>query len=280
MKTYLINILITIWLPLSCFGYVKTEDIPAPLGTFLETKNLLKTYQNQTNQNLPEKSVVFFQVENLNTWQPQLTSKSQASFKIYLVKAKLKLKYKVTNTVSSEEEETELTQIFQGVYLYFENQKKMEVLDQFFSFEDCDGDHVLDYTFKALPVKLPKEQSFFLMDRKMQAEFCDGDLNKRNWQDSYVYFVKPGFVKKVFSYDSYDKKEKLSYFLESNETYVYSQSYSRTDLFADKTSKDAPKLILKSINHEGIEKPNIYKLKKYLKWKPKEEQFEVIEDKE
>ena len=97
----------------------------------------------------------------------------------------------------------------------------------------------------------------------------------RSWVDSSIYYLRDSSVRKLHSYVSYDKKETLTFFPDSDESYVSALTYLRSDLVIEKNDKK-PVLdfVIKSVTQQGIEKPVINKVVEHFSWNAKLKSFD------
>jgi len=253
-------------------AYAKTETPPG-VSSFLETSSLARGFESQKNQIIPESAQLSFKIDSsqhanislLNTKNPPLVH-------LFYVRGHFKAKW--TNDPENGEEDS-VAQIYDAAFVIFDGQKKAALLDQYFSEDACDGDHIVGYAGKYLFWKTKKEQVFFSLERKMKGDSCAGDTIIRNWVDSSIYLLKDTNLRKIYSFVAYDKKENLSFFPESDESYVSGLTYLRSDLTIEKNeTKKRLDFLLKSVSLQGIEKPVTSKVMHRLTWDPNLESLE------
>ncbi len=254
-------------------AFAKTDALPIGVSTLLESSHLAKSYEAQKNQIIPESSQLNFKLDSTTPVTISLpNSKNLSPIHLFYVRGHFKAKW---NNDGDNIEEDSISQVYDAAFALFENQKKAVLLDEYFSEDSCDGDHIVNYSAKYLFFKASKEQSFFTLERKMKGDFCTGEKLLRSWVDSSIYYLRDASVRKLHSYVSYDKKETLAFFPDSEESFVSSLTYLRSDLVIEKNDKKpALDFVIKSVTQQGIEKPVINKVVEHFSWNAKLKSFD------
>lgn len=254
-------------------AFAKNEVLPAGVASLLETSHLVKSFETQKNQSIPESSQMSFKLDSMTPVNILLpNSKVAGAIHLFFVRGHFKAKW---NNDGENIEEDSVSQIYDAAFVLFEGQKKAILLNEYFGEDGCDGDHIVGYSGKYLFFKASKEQSFFTLERKMKGDFCAGEKLVRNWTDSSIYYLKDANTRKLHSYVSYDKKETLAVFPDTDETFVTSLTYLRSDLVIENNEKK-PTLdfYIKSVSQHGIEKPVINKVVEHFSWNAKLKSFD------
>lgn len=254
-------------------AFAKVETLPTGISSLIETSHLARVYEAQKNQAIPEASQLNFKIDSTTPVNINLQNgKSLNSIHLFFLRGHFKAKW--SNDAENFEEDA-VSQIYDAAFIVFENQKKAVLLDEYFSEDSCDGDHIVNYVGKYMFFKASKEQSFFTLDRKMRGDYCTGEKLVRNWVDSAIYYLRDASPRKLHAYVSYDKKETLSNFPDSDESYVSGLTYSRSDLIIEKNDKKpALDFVIKSFTQQGIEKPIINKVIDHFSWNAKLKSFD------
>ena len=109
----------------------------------------------------------------------------------------------------------------------------------------------------------------------MKGDFCAGEKLVRNWVDSSIYYLRDSSVRKLHSYVSYDKKETMAFFPDTEESYVSALTYLRSDLVIEKNDKkQILDFVIKSVTQQGIEKPVVNKVVEHFSWNAKLKSFD------
>lgn len=254
-------------------AFSKVETLPAGISSLIETSHLAKAFEAQKNQNIPESSQLNFKIDSTTSSNILLSgSKSLAPIHLFFLRGHFKAKW---NNDGDNVEEDSVSQIYDATFAIFESQKKVILLDEYFSEDSCDGDHIINYTGKYLFYKISKGQSFFSLERKMKGDSCAGEKLVRSWIDSSIYYLRDSSVRKLHSYVSYDKKETLALLPDSDETYISALTYLRSDLSIDKNDKkQVLDFIIKSVSQQGVEKPVINRVVEHFSWNAKLKSFD------
>ncbi len=254
-------------------AFAKTEALPAGVSSLVETSHLAQAFEAQKNQIIPEASQRNFKVDSTSSSNLILAGlKSQTPIHLFFVRGHFKAKW---NNDGDNVEEDSVSQVYDAAFAVFDSQKKAVLLDEYFSEDGCDGDHIVGYSGKYLFYKTLKSQSFFSLERKMKGDFCAGEKIVRNWVDSTIYYLRDSSVRKLHSYVSYDKKESLAFFPDSEEPYISGITYLRSDLVIEKNEKkQALDFMIKSVSQQGIEKPIINKVVEHFSWNSKLKSFD------
>ena len=263
--------LLSLFIFLSSASTLAKGELGPALSPFLDATNLARAFEAQKNQLVPEHARLIFKLDS--SVQTNLTlANSKAAMHLVFVRGHFKAKW--NNDADTGEDEA-IFQIYDAAFLIFDAQKKVLLLDQYFSEDGCDGDHIVNYSAKILYFKPKKEQSFFSLDRKMKGDSCAGDNFTRSWTDTAIYFLKDLTSRKLHSYVAYDKKETLAFFPDSDETYVSGLTYQRSDLSVEKNEKrETLDFTIRSVTLQGIEKPVTSKTIKKFSWRSKTESFD------
>ncbi len=269
----LFNICLFLLVSFGQAALARIETLPVGIASFLETSHLAKSFETQKNQTIPEASQLNFKIDSAVPVNINLpNAKSSNAIHLYYVRGHFKAKW---NNDGENLEEESISHIYDAAFLVFESQKKAVLLDEYFSEDSCDGDHLVSYSNRYLFFKASKEQSFFTLDRKMRGDFCTGERLVRSWVDSAIYYLGDSTVRKLHTYVSYDKKETLAFFPDSEEPYVSALTYLRSDLVTERNEKKpALDFYIKSVAQQGIEKPVINKVTEHFTWNAKLKAFD------
>ena len=142
-----------------CSGaFAKVDPPPTGVSSLIETSHLAKSFEDQKNQNIPESSQLNFKIDSTNLANISLvSSKGLAPIHLFFLRGHFKAKW---NNDGDKEEENSVSQIYDAAFAIFDSQKKAILLDEYFSEDSCDGDHITGYTGKYLFYKSSKGQSF------------------------------------------------------------------------------------------------------------------------
>jgi hypothetical protein len=247
-------------------------DLMAPgVSVFIEPFALARAFEAQKNQSIPENAHLSFKVDS-NVNSSFTLANTKATLHLLHLRGHFKATWKKDEDISEDES---VYQLYDAVFIVFDSQKKVLLMDQYFAEDGCDGDHIIGYNAKILYFKPRKEQIFFSLDRKMKGDSCVGDNFTRSWTDTSIYVLKDFLSRKLHFFVAFDKKENLAFFPDSDESYVSGQTYQRSTLMVEKDEKkESLEFVIKSVTLQGIEKPVTSKVTHKFNWSNKTEIFE------